>query len=301
MPVTLKQLEAFFQAARLGTFSIAAERLHVTQSSLSKRIAELEAVIGKPLFDRTGKRATLTDDGEQLIPLVQQVLELAQRIGEPAPGDLRLAGNCRFGITELVSNTWLPAFIERVRREFPEVSPKPQVGLGRTLEQLVGRGELDFAVIAGEPQMDGTAFETVAEVPFAWMAAPSRLRGRKPKLSAQTFEDNPVITLPTESGQHGTIERWMTAHGFKVHDTIACNSLTAIIGLTASGLGVSVLPPCVAPLVKKRVLVALASELPLPLVPYTIIWRRDDLRGLVREMKRIVREEADFTKANVLW
>lgn len=52
-PMTLKQLEAFYLAATLGSFSLAAQRAHVTQSSLSKRIAELEAYLGTGLFDRS--------------------------------------------------------------------------------------------------------------------------------------------------------------------------------------------------------------------------------------------------------
>lgn len=53
--MTLKQIEAFYWAAKLGSFAIAAQRLQVTQSSLSKRVAELEESVGALLFDRTMK------------------------------------------------------------------------------------------------------------------------------------------------------------------------------------------------------------------------------------------------------
>src|SRR5574343_538717 len=67
--MTLKQLEAFYWAASCATFAMAAERVHLSVSSLSKRIAELEASLGQVLFDRAGHRAALTEAGTRLLPL----------------------------------------------------------------------------------------------------------------------------------------------------------------------------------------------------------------------------------------
>jgi DNA-binding transcriptional LysR family regulator len=69
--MTLKQIEAFYWAAKLGSFAIAAQRLHVTQSSLSKRIAELEQSVGATLFDRTNRSAQEI----RLTTLVKQALD----------------------------------------------------------------------------------------------------------------------------------------------------------------------------------------------------------------------------------
>ncbi|MDB5629624.1 MAG: transcriptional regulator, LysR family, partial [Tardiphaga sp.] len=64
--MTLKQLEAFYFAATLGSFVLAAQRVHVTQSSLSKRIAELEEWMGVALFARVAKRVHLTEAGHRI-------------------------------------------------------------------------------------------------------------------------------------------------------------------------------------------------------------------------------------------
>ena len=76
--MTLKQIEAFYWAANLGSFSIAALRLHVTQSSLSKRIVELEESVDVKLFDRSSKRAQLTEAGRRLLPLGGRMLVLKE-------------------------------------------------------------------------------------------------------------------------------------------------------------------------------------------------------------------------------
>jgi DNA-binding transcriptional LysR family regulator len=115
--MTLKQLEAFYLAATLGSFALAAQRAHVTQSSLSKRIAELEGWVGAELFDRSGQRAQLTEAGHRLLPVAAQMLELKEAARGALNSSPTLAGTCRFGISELGALTWLPRFVARVRTE----------------------------------------------------------------------------------------------------------------------------------------------------------------------------------------
>jgi len=78
--MTLKQLEAFYWAATCSSFAMAAERVHLSVSSLSKRIAELEASLGQVLFDRAGHRAALTEAGTRLLPLAGGLLQQADRL-----------------------------------------------------------------------------------------------------------------------------------------------------------------------------------------------------------------------------
>jgi len=148
--MTLKQLEAFYWAAKLGTFAIAAHRLHVTQSSLSKRIAELESDLGQQLFDRTTRRAMLTAAGEKLLRKASLMLDLEREIraDHQRCGDV-LQGVCRIGITELTATTWFPSLAARVERDLPLAMFEPRVGLSRPLETDVVRGDLDLAAIAG--------------------------------------------------------------------------------------------------------------------------------------------------------
>lgn len=73
--MTLKQLEAFYWAATCANFAIAAQRINVSLSSLSKRISELEQSLDVVLFDRSGHRATLTDAGQGLMPQALALLD----------------------------------------------------------------------------------------------------------------------------------------------------------------------------------------------------------------------------------
>lgn len=299
--MTLKQLEAFYWAARLGSFAIAARRLHITQSSLSKRIAELESGLGVPLFDRSARRAVPTEAGERVQAVARRMLELGDELRDATRTGPAIGETCRLGISELSAATWFPRFAARVQREHPRLSLHPHVALTHELESRVERGELDFTVAAGTPRSTALAYRPLASVQFAWVAAPDRLRAGR-ALDAAALRAHPVIAQSGESGLMRAIERWLLDNGFEATTFLSCNSLTAITALTAAGVGVSVLPRGYArPLVAAGRLVELRSAARLPSLDYVLAWRRDDPRALIARMAELVVAEADFGVPSPLW
>ncbi|CAM4066579.1 LysR family transcriptional regulator [Bordetella tumulicola] len=301
--MTLKQIEAFYWAATLGSFGIAAARLHITQSSLSKRIAELESELGRALFDRSAKKSVLTEVGERLLPRCRAALDLIEAIShhDDASDERALTGTCKFGISELSASTWLPRFVDRVRASYPKLMLEPQVVLTRQLERLVQRGELDFAVIAGTPASSSIDSQTVARVSFSWVASPRFARAGQ-TLVAKDFGSLDILTHPPESGLATVFNSWLTVHNLKVRRAIVCNSLTTITGLTVSNMGLSFLPSdYVQPLVERAKLVTLHSEPALPMLDYNFIWLRDDIRPMTHVMKKLILSSIDFSIPNELW
>lgn len=300
--MTLKQLEAFYWAAKLGTFAIAARRLHVTQSSLSKRIAELEADLGQLLFDRNSRRPTLTGAGELLLEKAGTMLQFEREIRSSlAAGEQEVRGVCRFGLTELAATTWFPSFAARLEQSYPQVVLEPTVALSRPLEAAITRGELDVASIAGPVEAPDVQSLRVAEIDFVWTSSPSRLR-RRTVLSPEQFATHPVINNPEDSGLSAAFDSWSRANRIRVARTIRCNSRAAIIALTIAGAGISFQPRrYVQPLFDRGVLVPLESDPPMPRLPYHLIWRRDDDRPLIRTVVSLVQDEADFEVDNIFW
>ncbi|CAM4339293.1 LysR family transcriptional regulator [Bordetella muralis] len=301
--MTLKQIEAFYWAATLGSFGIAAGRLHITQSSLSKRIADLESELDRDLFDRSAKKAVLTEAGQRLLPRCRAALDVIETIGrsDDAFDERALTGTCKFGISELSASTWLPRFVDRVRASYPKLVLEPQVVLTRQLERLVQRGELDFAVIAGTPVSSSIDSQVVAQVPFSWVASPRFVRAGQ-RLVGEDFGRLDILTHPPESGLATVFNSWLTVHNLKVQRAIVCNSLTTITGLTVSNMGLSFLPSeYVQPLVERGKLVTLSSEPALPALDYNFIWLRDDIRPMTHLMKTLILPAIDFSIPNELW
>jgi DNA-binding transcriptional LysR family regulator len=293
--MTLKEIEAFYWTAALGSFSVAATRLHITQSSLSKRVAELEESVGAVLIDRSSKKVQLTEAGQRLLPVARQMLDLMEVLRAEATASTRLTGDCRFGISELVALTWLPQLVSGVRHEHPNLRLQPYVDLARNLEKRVVRGELDFAVAPGPAESESVESETITAVEFSWTAAPGRL-GAGAVLTAADLLQYPLITMTEGSGLTRAFEAWAAEQGLRTRQTVACNSLMGIVGLTIADVGISFLPVrYIQPWLDRGALVTLRSVPPLPALDYCFIRRRDDARSLVRVMKRFVTQVVDFS------
>ncbi|MDI9654159.1 LysR substrate-binding domain-containing protein, partial [Burkholderia cenocepacia] len=118
-------------------------------SSLSKRINELDQVVGRPLLDCSGDRAGLTGDGEALLPAVVRVLESVAALQESVARDEGLSGRLRFGVGELSALTWLPRFVAAVQKLHPKLALEPRhadVQPGLQEVRVTRRAEIHFGV-----------------------------------------------------------------------------------------------------------------------------------------------------------
>ena len=120
--MNLKQLEAFLAIARHGGFIEAAERLNLTQSTISARIKELEQDLGVLLFDRTRRQIQLTPKGRELLDYAAQAVALQREIKQQIGSPEAISGVFRIGVAELIAVTWLPKFVTTVRELYPAVT-----------------------------------------------------------------------------------------------------------------------------------------------------------------------------------
>ena len=299
--MTLKQLEAFYWAATAANFLLAAQRLHVSQSTLSKRIAELETQLGKPLFDRSGHRAVLREAGELLLPMARRMLGLSDDIRLLMADGPGLRGHCRFGVGELAALTWLPDLVAHAQALHPDLVLEPCVDLGAALEQRVEAGELDFAVVAGYSSRSAIASEGIAKVRFAWVASP-QVVGRQRTLNARLLQRTALITMPPAAGPTRMLEHWLAVHNLEGGRRLICNNLAATTSLIAAGVGIGLCPAAwLDRMAQRDAIVALRSRPELPLLDYTLQRRRDDGRALLAAMRAAVLATVDFGKAGALW
>lgn len=294
---TLKQLQAFYCAATCANFTTAAERLHLSVSSLSKRIVELEQALGHTLFDRRGHKAVLTGDGNLLLPRTLAVLDAVAALQSAFATEAGLTGRCSFGVGELSALTWLPRFVARIRELHPGLTLEPYVDVGAVLERRVEKGELDFAVIAGRSSRSKVLSQPIGVAQFAWMASPAVAGGAK-TLTPALLRSFPLVTLPPGAGTTRILDDWLLGQGVVAQQKIECNNWIAIAGMLRQGIGIGFLPeswatasPAQRPL---RVLDSSPSLAPLH---YAFQWRRDDIRAMIGLMRELAAECVDFSMA----
>lgn len=83
---TIKQLEALYWVGALGSFEAAADYLAVSQSTVSKRVMELETRFPLPLFDRSSRQSKLTLEGESVMNVAEQILRLCDKLRDSVKG-----------------------------------------------------------------------------------------------------------------------------------------------------------------------------------------------------------------------
>jgi DNA-binding transcriptional LysR family regulator len=224
-------LRAFVAVAECGGFHRAAERLHLTQSTVSQQIKRLEIEAGRPLFRRTTRAVALTDDGEMLLGDARRLLQLeeAARRRLTAP---RLSGVVRLGAVEEVAGDSLPPALSRFARLHPNIRLEVTVGVSAELIEQIDAGGLDV-VLAKRP----------------WHSSRGRVVWREPLVwaAAESFDLAPDAILPLALFREHSVSREAALDAFRNserpwHIVYTSPSLTGVRAAALAGLAVTPLP-----------------------------------------------------------
>src|ERR1700726_3480013 len=161
-------LRSFVAVADCGGFHRAAERLNLTQSTVSQQIKRLELETKRPLFRRTTRSVALTDDGEMVLGDARRLLQFeeAARHRLAAP---RLSGTVRLGVVEEIAGGSLPSALGRFAKLHPGVKLEVQTGVSAELIEQLNAGRLD-TVFAKRP-LGTSKGRLVWREPLVWAAA----------------------------------------------------------------------------------------------------------------------------------
>jgi DNA-binding transcriptional LysR family regulator len=293
--LTLKQVEAFYWIAELGSVVEAAERLNLAQSTISKRLAELEATIGHPLSDRSNRAVTLTRSGENLIEASRQLLELETRLREIAAGPLAFSGVFRFGVTELVALTWLPKLIVAMKKAYPGLVPEPEVDASVSLFEKLADRRVDLAIGLDPPVGAEFSAQPLDSAVLQWMSAPG-IGPKANKASLAEIAQYPILTQTEGSGLQKLVMDWLGASGIKFNRIVRCNSLSVLSSLAVAGLGITFLNEQYFRQEIQRGLLRIIKVSPaIPPIRYFAVTRTDAFDPLAGRIARIARECCDFS------
>lgn len=239
--MNLKQIETFIWIARLGSFAAAGQRLNTTQSAISTRIHELELDLGVQLFVRGRRAASLTAKGQELLgmaeALMDQVWEIQSSIGQTDA----ISGMFRIGVADLIAVTWLSQLVKDIQARYKRVKLDLRIGLAKELIEMLRAGELDIVLSPGKTWTSEFDAIRIGEAEFLWMVnADSPVPTGT--LTPRELRKWPIITLSVQSYHHRLINRWFRENRASSRNYIECNSIAVIGLLTASGLGVGLLP-----------------------------------------------------------
>jgi DNA-binding transcriptional LysR family regulator len=239
-----QNLRAFLLVAESGSFSIAAEKLHLTQPAVSKRVAQLEEQLGASLFDRIGRKISLTEAGEALLPharSVQLELQAAERSVRDLSGEM--AGLLRLATSHHIGLHRLPPILSYFSRTYPGVQIDIDFMDSEQAYELTLRGEVELAVVTLAPTpVDNIIAIPVWPDPLDFMVQAGHELAQQETPDLRFMSQHPAILpgLNTYTGQ--IVKSLFDQRGLPLQVALATNYLETIRMMASVGLGWTVLP-----------------------------------------------------------
>ncbi|WP_216899036.1 LysR family transcriptional regulator [Nocardia alni] len=236
-------LHWFLTLAELEHVGEAADRLNLSQPTLSRMLARLEQRLGVQLFDRHGKRLTLNDFGHvyyEHAHRAQAELDAAGReladLASPALGAVRLAFLHSFG-ARLV-----PELIAGFRRGSTRITFTLAQGSANMVTTRVRGGQSDLGIVSPRPAAPGLGWRELLRQPLALgVPADHRLAGRRQVRLAE-IGDTDFIAMHRGHGTRTILDNLCAAADFRPRIAMESSDLVTVSGLVAAGLGAALLP-----------------------------------------------------------
>jgi len=240
----IDDLHAFINVARHGSFSVAADNLHLTQPAVSKRIAALERQLDTRLFDRIGRRIILTEAGHTLLSRAEKILAdvddtrraITNLAGE-VHGRLSIATSHHIGLHRL------PPILRQFTRKHPQVQLDLCFMDSEAACRAVIQGELELAVVTlPSEQTADLILIPVWRDPLALVSATDHPLCRRTRLTLAQLCNYPAILPASGTFTRELIERTFIKPGLPLRVNMETNYLETIKMMVSIGLGWSLLP-----------------------------------------------------------
>lgn len=241
MHVTFRQLTVFSEVARQGSVVRAAEALHLTPPAVSLQVKELEAQVGQTLFDRGGRRMSLTTPGEYFLFYARKLLATLKDADDAMARLSRLeSGRLTIGMAS-AAKYFLPQLLAKFHVEHPAVEVRLRLGLRDELGTMLQAGEIDLCVMGRPPRDVPSRAEPFAKHPHGLITAPGHRFARAEGVPAAALAEEPFIVREAESGTRALLQAYLDEHHIRPTFVMEMPSNEAIKQAVMAGMGVALL------------------------------------------------------------
>ena len=242
MNFSFRQLKAFLAVARYGSFTKAAEHLHITQAGLSAMIRELEEQAACRLFERTTRVVSLTVAGQRLLPVAERsVYDLSQTMGDLSAYATASADRLKLGVTPLMAAYVLPETLRRLRKRVPGARVEI-VDVDRALiQQGVENGELDAGLGAFFSRVSGIRRSAIFPATVA-LAVPDGTARHVRSARWRDLDRESLIALSPDNAFQKMVDKHLGPSSGAASLPQMVTHLETALALVGAGLGHAVVP-----------------------------------------------------------
>ena len=232
--------EVFSKVVERGTLAQAAAELNVTPSAVSHSISQLETELGFPLLIRNRTGVTLTEDGAQVLPIIQSIQNLEEQLSQVADNINGVnTGRIRIGAFSSVSTNWLPTIIQRFKKRYPHIEISVIQGTFNRIVEAVRLGTVDMG-FSSLPVGPGVVVEPLLKDPI-YCITPKRFKPKNGKTVTQADVEKRNFILQQIDYDRDTKNALDRYH-------VSTNTINysiddqSILSMVESGLGLGILP-----------------------------------------------------------
>ena len=232
VPMDDSKLRALLTAVQCGSFGKAAAQLGYTQSAMTHLVSKLEAELGCTLLLRSSKGVRLSEEGEHLLPYIQNVIDACAALRQEAEGQGRVYGRAlRIGCFASIARARLPELLRKFRKQHPEIKVDVLVQ-GNELAAALEEDRIQLAIV---DELCGRGFQwtPLTDAPLVAVTPPD-FRWPEDTISLARLLQEPFLSSPEQY-----VEQYLPADTPRLEVTASDDG--AILSMVAAGLGVSVL------------------------------------------------------------
>ncbi|WP_397474559.1 LysR family transcriptional regulator [Pusillimonas sp.] len=293
MNISLRQLKALVEIARLKSFTRAAENLHITQQGLSLMVQDIEKQFECRLFDRTTRTMSLTPSGKQLVDAAHQAISSLETAASTIGQLSSLAkSTLSVAITPLISASVVPQAQAIFSKKHPDVTVRIVDVERGMIQGLVESGEVDVGFGMFVKPSSGIQRRQIFQCDMVCISAPARPSAsplsRVRKLPWSELADRPLIGLPLDNPVQQLVDSHLAKISRGNEQRPTFNNIPTILAMVEAGFGSTILPSFVVSAARRlNVEVALMED---PVVPMNYF--QINLKGRAR-----AETESDFVQS----
>ncbi|WP_378954167.1 LysR family transcriptional regulator [Pelosinus sp. sgz500959] len=239
----LRQIKYFCMVSKLNSFTKAAEKLHISQPSITQAIRKLEQELDVQLFDRSKKKSVLTSEGQAFVIRMEKVLhEFEQAVDELKDFRNLQKGTIKVGIPPMIVSYLFPDIFSCFKNSYPglQLLPSEETSSLEAAAKLE-TDELDLAIIILPEHSTTLDTLTITEEQLVLCMHPEHPLCKKQFISFDQLKDEKFILLKAGSYQHQMVINRCLHHDFMPNTIFSSNQIKTIKSLIANGSGISLL------------------------------------------------------------
>lgn len=238
--MTVRHLQIFVTVADCGKMRAAAEKLHISQPSVSQAIRELESYYNVKLFERLSQRIYITETGSDLLPYARHIIDSFKKM-EGFLKDSSAGNIIRVGGSVSVGTRLLPPIIKSLEKELPDVDVRVTVDNTTVIEGKIQRSELDIAIVEGIVRSDELIKKDVYDDELVLVAGPGHEFFDHPDIRLEDLTNRALISRETGSVERNQFEQFLLEHDIKMKNKWSCSNTETIKKAVLNGEGIAIL------------------------------------------------------------